>query len=158
MSVAQAYAVAVCLSGYEPTPDCRDKTPLQASKKMATVILEQYFKGVEHGVFRVVMPSLLPQVEQIQLLRKIEYATIAIVEARMLEDVRNLKAFSWETPAERQQKQGVIMEDATNARREASNGSNWSHNWDNDKPSHDFHTGEAYRQLKSISISGWRGQ
>lgn len=52
------------------------------------------------------------------------------------------------------QKQNAIIEYAKIAREEAQSGVNWSHNLQDDKSSHDFHTGKAFSQLNNILISG----
>jgi hypothetical protein len=157
-SLSQSYVLAVCLNSYDVTEACLGKTPEQASAKLAEMILKQYFKNLEVQYFRLVMPSATPSVEQIQWLRKIEGKTIDMVEARMLADIKSMKAFQWDTEAVKQEKQNSIMEDARRARREAAAGTNWSHNWGGAAPSHDFHEGEGLRELKDIATSGWQSQ
>jgi hypothetical protein len=152
---AEPYVVTVCLSYNDAIASgCLDKeTPSQASEKLATMILNKYLKGIEVRPFRIVMPSSVPSAQQIQLLRKIETEAIAIIEAKMLKDVKNSKMFLTATEEGRRQKQNDIIENAKIARQEVDRGINWSHGCKGDRASHDFHTGKSFRQLDSIAIS-----
>jgi hypothetical protein len=152
---AKPYVVTACISYNDVTASgCIDKeTPSQASEKLATMILNKYLKGIEVRPFRIVMPSSVPSEQQIQLLRKIETEAIAIIEAKMLKDVKNSKMFLTATEEGRRQKQNDIIENAKIARQEVDRGINWSHSCKGDRASHDFHTGKSFRQLDSIAIS-----
>ncbi len=140
---AEPYAVTVCLSYNDVSiSGCADKkTPLEASEKLAAMILNKYLKGGEIRPFKVVMPSSMPPDQQIQLLRQIETDAIAIIEAGILKEGNP-------------QKQNIIIDDVKIARQEAQSGINWSHNLKDDKSTHDFHIGKAFSQLNKILISG----
>jgi hypothetical protein len=139
LPMAETYAVTVCLSYNNMTvSDCADKiTPSQASEKLAAMMLNKYLNGVEVRPFRVVMPSVVPSDQQIQLLRQIETDAIAIMEAGMLKEGN-------------QQKQNIIIASAKIARQEAQSGANWSHNLKNDRISHDFHIAKVFKQFSNI--------
>jgi len=138
LPTAESYAVTVCLSyNNMELSDCADKiTPLQASEKLAAMMLNKYLNDAEIRPFRVVMPSSVPSDQQIQLLRQIETEAIAIMEARMLKEGN-------------QQKQNIIIESAKIARHETESGANWSHILKNDRTIHNFHIAKAFQQFNN---------
>jgi hypothetical protein len=155
----RSYSIAVCMAAYDTSGSCIGKTQMQTTQILAGMILKQYFKGIEAGYFRVLMPSGAPSIEQIQWLRKMERKAIDDVEAQMLEDIRKGKAFWWETEARKQENLAAIMQDANMACQEADSGINWSHNvQEGAGTSHDFQAGKGLQLLKSIAESGWRGR
>jgi hypothetical protein len=161
LPMAESYTVTVCLSYNNiAVSDCRDKkTPLQASQMLAAMILNKYLKGVEIRPFRVVLPSAAPLTEQNQLLRKIEIEAVAIIEAKMLEDLKKSKIFLSESEEGRQKRLNIIAQDAKRALQEADNGANWSHNIKNDRTSHDFQTAKAFKQfINNLSVAELKSQ
>jgi hypothetical protein len=158
LPMAESYTVTVCVP-YDniALSDCRDKkTPLQASEILAAIILNKYLKGIEVRPFRVVLPSAAPLVYQTQLLRKIETEAIAIIEAKILEDLKKSKIFLSESEEGRLQRLNIMTENAKRAIQEADSGANWSHNIKNDRTSHDFQTAKAFKQfINNMSVAKW---
>ena len=161
LPMAESYTVTVCISYNNiAVSDCRDKkTPSQASEILAEMMLNKYLKGVEIRPFRVVLPSAAPLTEQTQLLRKIETEAIAIIEAKMLEDLKKSKIFLSKSEEGRQKRLNIIIEDAKRALQEADSGANWSHNIKNDRTSHDFQTAKAFKQfINNMSVAELKSQ
>jgi len=161
LPMAESYTVTVCLSYNNiAVSDCRDKkTPLQASQMLAEMMLNKYLKGVEIRPFRVVLPSAAPLTEQNQLLRKIEIEAVAIIEAKMLEDLKKSKIFLSESEEGRQKRLNIIAQDAKRALQEADSGANWSENIKKDRTSHNFQTAKAFKQfINNMSVAELKSQ
>jgi hypothetical protein len=161
LPMAESYTVTVCVSyNNMAVSDCRDKkTPLQAGQILAAMILNKYLNGVEIRPFRVVLPSAAPLTEQNQLLRKIETEAIAIIEARMLNELKKSKIFLSESEKGRQQRLNIITQDAKRALQEADSGANWTHTIKNDRTSHDFQTAAAFKQfINNMSVAELKSQ
>jgi hypothetical protein len=138
---AEPYTVTVCLIYNEiPAAGCSEtSTPEQAAEKLASFILNKSLRDVIDRPFRIVMPSSMPSDQQIQLLCKIETEAIGLIEAKLSKEGREQKPF--------------ITEEAEKARKDAESGIHWSHNWQEDKASHQFHAQKAFGQLNSTAIS-----
>lgn len=158
---AKSYKLTVCVSYNNIIASgCRDKkTPSRASEILAAMILNKYLKGVEVRPFRVILPSAAPLTEQTQLLRKIETEAIAIIEAKMLEELKKSKIFLSESEEGRQKRLNIITQDAKQALQEADSGANWSHNIKNDRTSHDFQSAKAFKQfINNMSVAELKSQ
>ena len=158
---AKSYKVTVCVSYHDiVASSCRDKkTPSQASEILAAMILNKYLKGVEVRPFRVILPSAMPSAKQTLLLRKIEKDAIAIIEAEMLEDLKQSKTFLSESEEGRQERLNIVIEDAKMALQDANNGVNWSHNIINDRTCHVFQSAKAFKQFNNnISVAELKSQ
>ena len=141
LPMAEHYVLTMCI-GYNglTATDCVDNaSPEQASETLAAIILKKSLKSEKTRPFRIVMPSSMPSDQQIQLLCKIETGAIVLVEAKLSKEGREQKPF--------------IAEQAEKARKDAESGINWSHNWQEGKASHQFHTGKAFGQLNNTTIS-----
>ena len=147
------YIVAICINDDDLSSDCLEKSATDASKRLATMILEEYLKSRRDGILKVVFPAGASFKERFDTLHDIETRAIAIVEAQLKYDVQNLEPFIWDSPAEKQQKIDIIQNNADNARKEADTGKNW--NYEVDHSSHTFRTGAAYQQLTHILIHDW---
>jgi len=161
LPMAESYTVTVCISYNNiAVSECQHiKTPLQASQMLAEMMLNKYLKGIEIRPFRIVLPSAAPLTEQTQLLRKIETEAIAIIEAKMLEELKKSKIFLSESEEGRQKRLNIIIEDAKRALQEADSGANWSHNIKNDRTSHDFQSAKAFKQfINNMSVAELKSQ
>jgi len=161
LPMAESYTVTVCISYNNiAMSECHDvKTPLQASQMLAEMMLNKYLKGIEIRPFRIVLPSAAPLTEQTQLLRKIETEAIAIIEAKMLEELKKSKIFLSESEEGRQKRLNIITQDAKQALQEADSGANWSHNIKNDRTSHDFQSAKAFKQfINNMSVAELKSQ
>ncbi|MGA9109482.1 MAG: hypothetical protein ACLPSL_08845 [Smithella sp.] len=158
LPTAASYKLTVCVSYNNiVAPSCRNKrTSSQASEILAAMILNKYLNGVEVRPFRVILPSAAPLTEQTQLLRKIETEAIAIIEAKMLEELKKSKIFLSESEEGRQKRLNIITQDAKQALQEADSGDNWSHNISNDRSSHVFQSAKAFKQFtNNMSVAQW---
>ncbi len=161
LPTAASYKLTVCVSYNNiVAPSCRNKrTSSQASEILAAMILNKYLNGVEVRPFRVILPSATPLTEQTQLLRKIETEAIAIIEAKMLEELKKSKIFLSESEEGRQKRLNIITQDAKQALQEADSGVNWSHNISNDRSSHVFQSAKAFKQfISNISVAELKSQ
>ena len=161
LPTAASYKLTVCVSYNNiVAPSCRNKrTSSQASEILAAMILNKYLNGVEVRPFRVILPSAAPLTEQTQLLRKIETEAIAIIEAKMLEELKKSKIFLSESEEGRQKRLNIITQDAKQALQEADSGDNWSHNISNDRSSHVFQSAKAFKQFtNNMSVAQWGSQ
>jgi hypothetical protein len=141
LPMAEHYVCKMCIkyNGITAVGCADNATPEQASEKLAAIILNKSLKGEKTRPFKIVMPSSMPSDQQIQLLCKIETGAIGLIEAKLLKEGRKEKPF--------------ITEEAEKARKDAESGIHWSHNWQDDKASHQFHAGKAFGQLNNTAIS-----
>ena len=155
--------VAVCAGIGNYSDECQQRGELEATEKLIQFYVKQYAKRLIQNSLTVHFPDVASQTEQLRFLSKVEKQVIKAVELKLKTDVAQLTPFHWDTEQDRLNKQAVVDETAKTvkkwgdkARSEADDGSNWSHDWSSN--SHKFNEGEAYQQLKHISIHGWTNQ
>lgn len=124
---AESYSITICLPYNDLiVPGCPDKkNASQASEKLAAMIMNKTFKSSDIRPLKIVMPSSMPSAQQYQLLCKIETGAIDIIESKSLKEGKK-------------ENKSIVIDIAKQARHEAEMGTNWSHNWRNDRSIHDF--------------------
>ena len=159
----QAFVVAVCAGTSDLSDDCLRRGELEATEELGEFYVRQYAKRVIMNSLTLRFPHVMSRPDQLRFLAKVEKQTLKVAEAQLKADVATLTPFRWDTEQDRQNKQTVVNETARTvkqwgdkARSEADKGSNWSHDWSSN--SHKFNEGEAFKQLKHISIRGWTNQ
>jgi hypothetical protein len=148
----QVMAVAVCAEINNPSDDCVKRGEQQATEKLSDFYAAQYAKKEMNSSLTVSFPKTMSRTEQLRSIVRIEKAALTAAITKMEADAVN------QTPA-RTEKQTVADADGKKlkqweekAKSEAEKGSNWTHDWSSN--THKFTEGDAFRQLKSIPISG----
>jgi hypothetical protein len=155
LPVAEQYAVTICISYNNiKVSNCSDiKTPLEASQKIASMVLNKHFKGTEIRPLKIVMSLLMPQDEQTQLLYQIETDAIKMIEAYILEELKSSNEYAGDTPETKQQKHNFIMNRTQIAVQEAQSGNDWSHNSKEDRTIHTFLTQKVFKQFENTILT-----
>jgi hypothetical protein len=150
----QALTVAVCGDSEKRSDECLGRGEREAIEKLSEFYATQYAKKVMNSSFTVTFPKALSRTDQLGSIARIEKAALAAAVTQMEADVAKLTATKSDN-----EKQAImnasgkkVKQWEQSATSEADNGSNWTHDWTSN--THRFTEGDAYRQLKSISING----
>lgn len=161
----EGFVIASCAFTGDPTSGCLDESVGEASMELVTMFAKAYLNSSLSDTVRLIIPAVYSQYEAIQLLYFVETRAINTTQTKLVNDFGRLRALEWSTEAEKARALIIIQNDENTinkwnreAREEANNHINWSHEWDYDgkeNSKHDFHLGPAYEQLKTISSLGW---
>jgi hypothetical protein len=151
--VSLTFAVSVCLADWEYSAACRERSLLEAAKRLEQIYLDVYAMRRAAGSLRIWFPPHVERSEQLWFLRQVEDLAIAAM-ARKLQNggadesgtpqIDSLGSYGEDTASDQQSPPQVRKwrEDAT---MEARNGRNWAHDWSS--RTHLYQTGMALREL-----------
>jgi hypothetical protein len=114
--ISLAFVVSVCLGEVEYSIACRERSLLEAARRIEQLFIDNYTTGRAAGSLTVGFPAGVENREQLRFLRESEYRAIEAAVAKLQHDVV--------PPPPAQQLRA--WHDA--ARMEAMSGSNWSQN------------------------------
>jgi hypothetical protein len=153
---ALAFVVSVCLDDFEYSIACRERSSLEAAKRLEQIYLDDYAAGRAAGTLIVWFAVAAERGEQVHFLREVEDRAIESAARKLKDDVDHLTASaenSQETPGDAE---GAIQQITQQVQRwhddasmEARNGTNWSHDWES--RTHSYKPGPALYELVRIS-------
>jgi len=152
MPCAEYYAVTICLTFNEITPDgCieTETTPTQTAEKLASFILNKSLKSVINRPFRIVFPTSMPEKNQLQVLHEIETKAISIIEKVSLQEMTRWSNHLSLTEEKRLQEQ-FLSQYLDIARQQADRGMNWTHILKRDKSIYNYNMPKIYANFKEI--------
>lgn len=162
INVEQAYVIAVCANASDVSTQCLQQSAAEAAEKLSRMYMRQWAKRVLLHNLSIRFPKTISPMDQFRFLTRIEKTAIAAIQAKIQADIESLRPFEGDTAATKAAKWESVRKDriavnnwARNATSAAESNSNWSHDWSSN--THRFNEGNAFRQLKQISISGWGG-
>lgn len=152
---AEYYTVTVCLIYNEVAASgCSEtNTHEQAAEKLASFILNKSLRGVMDRPFRMILPSSMPEENQVQMLREIETRAICIIESAILEELERLGKHLPGKKEEGIRQKQTLTQKMNIARQSADNGTNWTHNRKKERSLHYFNVQKSYGQLNTILVS-----
>lgn len=150
-----AFVVSVCVDDFEYSIACRERSSLEAAKRLEHIYLDDYTAGRIAGTLIIWFAVAAERGEQVEFLREVEDRAIESTARKLKDDVGHLAAStenSRESPGDvagaiRQLVQQVQRwhDDAST---EAHNGTNWSHEWGS--RTHSYKPGPALHELVRI--------
>jgi hypothetical protein len=151
--VSLTFVVSVCLADWEYSSACRERSLLEAAKRLEQIYLEVYAMRRAAGSLRIWFPPRVERSEQLWFLRQVEELAIAAMAKKLknggadesaASQIDPLGSYGDDTPSDQQSPPQVRKwrEDAT---MEARNGTNWAHDWSS--RTHSYQTGMALREL-----------
>jgi hypothetical protein len=150
-----AFVVSVCLDDFEYSIACRERSSLEAAKRLEQIYLDDYATGRVAGTLNIWFAVTAERGEQIQFLREVEDRAIESSARKLKDDVNHLAASaenSQETPGDAEGAIQPITRQVQrwhdDARMEARNGTNWSHDWAS--RTHSYKPGAALSELARI--------
>jgi hypothetical protein len=149
-ALSGAFVVSVCTNGSDFSNDCWSDGGSKAAEKLAIVYLRMALGKVIDNSVTLRFPDSMTRYNQIRMLQKLESRVIRTVLSELRNGVSSLTPFNWKVEDNRQ-----IEDWAAQADRRATDGTNWTHNWD--LSSHTFRTGTSFQQLQHINMHGWSG-
>lgn len=155
--VSLAFVVSVCLADWEYSSACRERSLLEAAKRLEQIYLDVYAMRRAAGSLRIWFPPHVERSEQLWFLRQVEDLAIAAMAKKLqnggADEAANpqmdpLGSYGGETASDLQSPPQVRKwrEDAT---MEARNGTNWAHDWSS--RTHSYQPGMALRELVLLS-------
>ena len=153
--VSMAFVVSVCLDDFEYSLACRERSSLEAAKRLEQIFLDDYAAGRAAGTLNIWFAVTAERGEQLQFLREAEDRAIESVTRKLKDQAQHL-AVSPENPLETSgDPQGVMLQVAQQIQRwhddaslEAREGTNWSHDWGS--RTHSYKHGPALYELVRI--------
>lgn len=150
-----AFVVSVCLDDFEYSIACRERSSLEAAKRLEQIYLDDYAAGRVAGTLNIWFAVTAERGEQIQFLREVENCAIESTARKLKDDVDHLAAStenSQETPGDAEGASRQIAQQVQrwhdDASTEARNGTNWSHDWES--RTHSYKPGPALSELVRI--------
>ena len=151
--VSLTFVVCVCLADLEYSSACRERSLLEAIKRLEQIYLDVYAMRRAAGSLRIWFPPRVERSEQLLFLRQVEDRAIAnmakklhngAVDESVAPQMDPLGSYGDDTASDLQSPPQVRKwrEDAT---MEARNGTNWAHDWSS--RTHSYQTGMALREL-----------
>ena len=151
--VSLTFVVSVCLADLEYSSACRERSMLEAAKRLEQIYLDVYAMRRAAGSLRIWFPPRVERSEQLLFLRQVEDRAIAnmakklhngAVDESVAPQMDSLGSYGDDTASDQQSPPQVRKwrEDAT---MEARNGTNWAHDWSS--RTHSYQTGMALREL-----------
>jgi hypothetical protein len=157
-----AFVVSVCLDDFEYSIACRERGSLEAAKRLEQIYLDDYAKGRVAGTLNIWFAVAAERGEQIQFLREVEDRAIESTARKLKDDVDHLTAPAENSQATPGDAEGAIRQIAQqvqrwhdDARTEAHNGTNWSHDWES--RTHSYKPGPALYELVRIGVHSRAG-
>lgn len=150
---APAFVVSVCLADVEYSIACRERSSLEAARRLEQLFLDDYTTRRTTGSLQVWFPLSTSQSEQLRFLREVENRAIAAAVRKMQAGVDNpeMPPPNYSLPQSPSSDQGApgrsaadqaqqlaqlsqkrredIQKWRADATVEARRGSNWSHDW-----------------------------
>jgi hypothetical protein len=151
--VSLTFSVSVCLADLEYSSACRERSLLEAAKRLEQIYLDVHAMRRAAGSLRIWFPPHVERSEQLWFLRQVEDLAIAAMAKKLqnggADEAANpqmdpLRSYGGDTASDLQSPPQVRKwhEDAT---MEARNGTNWAHDWSS--RTHSYQTGMALREL-----------
>ena len=151
--VSLTFVVSVCLADLEYSSACRERSLLEAAKRLEQIYLDVYAMRRAAGSLRIWFPPHVERSEQLLFLRQVEDLAIAAMVKKLQNggadesaapQMDSLGSYGDDTASDQQSPPQVRKwrEDAT---MEARNGTNWAHDWSS--RTHSYQTGMALREL-----------
>jgi hypothetical protein len=155
LPVALTFAVSVCLDDFEYSIACRERSSLEAARRLEQIYLDDYKMGNPAGSLRIWFAVKALPSEQSNFLREVENRAIEAVFRKLGEEVTARKAAAGPSAAGGGGAADAAREFAQAVQRwhdeagvEARTGINWSHDWG--ARSHTYKPGQALRDLARI--------
>jgi len=150
---ALTFTVSVCLDDFEYSIACRERSSLEAARRLEQIYLDDYATGSPAGSLRIWFAVKAEPSEQTNFLREVENRAVEAVFRKLSEDAAHRAA-----PAASAATDGAAeaaREFAQSIQRwhdeagtEARTGINWSHDWGG--RSHAYKPGKGLRELARI--------
>jgi hypothetical protein len=129
-----AFVVSVCLDNVDYSIACRERSLLEAARRLEQIYLETYRAKRVAGSLKIWFALAVEYQEQLRFLREVEDRAIKAVESKLQDVVDAQRLRNWR--------------DAATG--EARNGSNWLHAWS--ARNHEYRPGAALYQLAHINM------
>ena len=147
----QVLAVAVCADLKNQSDECVKRGEEEATEKLSDFYAAQYAKKEVNSALTVSFPKTMSRSEQLRSIARIEKAAVMAAITRMeIDAAKQAQESADKQTADANGKKLKQWEET--AKSEAEKGSNWTHDWSSN--THRFTEGDAYKQLKSIPVSG----
>jgi hypothetical protein len=151
--VSLTFIVSVCLADLEYSSACRERSLLEAAKRLEQIYLEVYAMRRAAGSLRIWFPPRVERSEQLLFLRQVEDLSIANMAKKLQNGTVDESAAPQMDPqgsygddaASDQQSTPEVRKWREDATMEARNGTNWAHDWSS--RTHSYQTGIALREL-----------
>lgn len=153
------FTVSVCLADWEYSSACRERSLLEAAKRLEQIYLDVFAMRRAAGSLRIWFPPHVERSEQLWFLRQVEDLAIAAMAKKLpnggadepaTSQMNSLGSYGDDTASDQQSPPQVRKwrEDAT---MEARNGTNWAHDWSS--RTHSYQTGMALRELVLLATN-----
>jgi hypothetical protein len=146
------FAVSVCLTDWEYSSGCRERSLLEVAKRLEQIYLDVYAMRRAAGSLRIWFPPRVERGEQLWFLRQVEDLAIAAMVKKLQNGGADGSATSqmdslgsYGDAASDQQSPAEVRKWREDATMEARNGTNWAHDWSS--RTHSYQTGMALREL-----------
>jgi hypothetical protein len=153
-----SFTVSVCLVDWEYSSACRERSLLEAAKRLEQIYLDVYAMRRAAGSLRIWFPPHVERSEQLLFLRQIEDLAIAAMVRKLQNGEADesaapemdLRGSYGDDTASDQQSSPQVRKWREDATMEARNGTNWTHDWSS--RTHAYQTGMALRELVLLAI------
>jgi hypothetical protein len=151
---ALTFTVSVCVDDFEYSIACRQRSSLEAARRLEQIYLDDYATGSPAGSLRIWFAVKAEPSEQTNFLREVENRAVEAVFRKLREDAGHRMAAA-ASAASGGGAADAAREFAQDIQRwhdeasvEAHPGINWSHDWG--ARSHSYKPGQALRHLARI--------
>ena len=147
---ALTFSVSVCLDDFEYAIACRERSSLEAARRLEQIYLDDYATGSPAGSLRIWFAVKAEPREQTTFLLEVENRAIEAVFRKLKEDASHRASGATgggAADAAREFAQDIERWH-DEAGSEARTGINWSHDWG--ARSHTYKPGQALRELARI--------
>jgi hypothetical protein len=151
--VSLIFSASVCLDDFEYSIGCRQRSSLEAARRLEQIYLDDYATGSPAGSLRIWFAVKAEPSEQTNFLREVENRAVEAVFRKLKEDAAQRAAAAFAdkgggaADAAREFAQ-AIQRWHDEAGVEARTAINWSHDWG--ARSHTYKPGQALRDLARI--------
>jgi hypothetical protein len=152
---ALTFTVSVCLDDFEYSIACRQRSSLEAARRLEQIYLDDYATGSPAGSLRIWFAVKAEPSEQTNFLREVENRAVEAVFRKLREDAAHRMAAAAASTASGGGAADAAREFTQDIQRwhdeasvEAHTGINWSHDWG--ARSHSYKPGQALRDLARI--------
>jgi hypothetical protein len=164
--VSLTFVVSVCLADLEYSSACRERSLLEAAKRLEQIYLDVYAMRRAAGSLRIWFPPRVERSEQLWFLREVEDRAIAATAKKLQNGTDDSATPEMESQATEggdaasdQQSTQQVRKWREDATMEAREGTNWAHDWSS--RTHLYQTGMALHELvllatKASDASGAR--
>jgi hypothetical protein len=152
-NISVTFVVSVCLADLEYSLGCRERSLLEAVKRLEQIYLDDYAMRRAAGSLRVWFPQGVQRQEQLRFLREVEDRAIAAMAKKLQDEVDQSAASQMNSPGANDQQEGwaeQVKKWREEASMEARNGTNWSHDWAS--RTHLYQTGMALHELIEMRV------